>query len=72
MNSDIVHFYFIAGFLLLTNIGTIVAVFKDKIKESYEKGAKDKEIEKNFEAHMHKIDKAHERIDRMKEKYESQ
>lgn len=69
---ELKYLYFIAGFLFLTNIGTIVAILKDKNKDAYSKGYRDAEINKNFEKLEHKIDKAHERIDKLKERYESQ
>lgn len=64
--TELKLFYLVAGFLLLTNIGTIVAVLKDKAKENYNKGYQDGKLEKNLERIENKADLAHNRIDKLK------
>ena len=68
MKSEFLWIYLTAGFLVLTNIGTLFAIFKDKYKEAYTSGYKDAETKKEFERLDNKIDKAHDRIDKLKER----
>lgn len=56
------EFYYVVGFLLVTNVGTVFAFLKNQKKDAYEQGKRDAQVDAGIKDAKECAVRAHKRL----------